>query len=359
MNCNTTHYRANSSSVPGDPTNFGTHAATVYPIDANGNVTPKRVIRSGPVGAPAPMIGNPHTIAYDTKREEVLVSNCVAHPQIAAFKRLSDSGNPQASRSIAGQNTNITRTIHDMAYDPVHDEIVVPQFYAFAVLTFAGGADGNVPPVRKIFGPSTQIKLPDAVSIDPVHGEVYVPQADNRVLVFPREANGDVAPMRILKTGKLAPARVTIDPVHNLMIVSGGSELRIWDRTATGDTPPKAVITIPPDFGVVNIKAEGVDALQNEGGGGRNVTTALMTTNPASGMIFATVRVGGRYGAKDYVGVWSVFDQGEVAPRLTIGGPGGVLQDVRGIAVDAKNKNVIISDKTLNSIMTFHVPEAF
>jgi DNA-binding beta-propeller fold protein YncE len=55
--------------------NFGSHAATVFPIDANGNVTPKRVIRSAPPDTPAPMIGNPHTMAYDVKRDEILVSN--------------------------------------------------------------------------------------------------------------------------------------------------------------------------------------------------------------------------------------------------------------------------------------------
>lgn len=55
--------------------NFGSHSATVFPIDASGNVVPKRVIRSGPADAGAPMLGNPHTVAYDTKREEVLVSN--------------------------------------------------------------------------------------------------------------------------------------------------------------------------------------------------------------------------------------------------------------------------------------------
>jgi DNA-binding beta-propeller fold protein YncE len=55
--------------------NFGSHSATVFPIDASGNATPKRVIRSGPADSPSPMLGNPHTIAYDTKRDEILVSN--------------------------------------------------------------------------------------------------------------------------------------------------------------------------------------------------------------------------------------------------------------------------------------------
>ncbi len=55
--------------------NFGSHAATVYPVDAGGDVVPKRVIRSGPIGAPSPKLSNAHTVAYDTKRQEILVAN--------------------------------------------------------------------------------------------------------------------------------------------------------------------------------------------------------------------------------------------------------------------------------------------
>ena len=55
--------------------NFGSHAATVFAIDASGDVPPKRVIRSGPVEAPSPKLSNPHTVAYDSKREEILVAN--------------------------------------------------------------------------------------------------------------------------------------------------------------------------------------------------------------------------------------------------------------------------------------------
>jgi DNA-binding beta-propeller fold protein YncE len=55
--------------------NFGNHSATVYPVDASGDPRPKRVIRTAPSDAPSPMLSNPHTIAYDTKRDELLVSN--------------------------------------------------------------------------------------------------------------------------------------------------------------------------------------------------------------------------------------------------------------------------------------------
>jgi hypothetical protein len=55
--------------------NFGSHAATVFPVDASGDQAPKRVIRTGRPNDPSAMLSNPHTIAYDTKREQLLVSN--------------------------------------------------------------------------------------------------------------------------------------------------------------------------------------------------------------------------------------------------------------------------------------------
>ena len=76
-------------------------------------------------------------------------------------------------------------------------------------------------------------------------------------------------------------------------------------------------------------------------------------------MIFAAVRPRGRFLPEDYVGVWSVFDDGPVEPRWTIGGPNVLLKDARGITLDVRNENVIVSDKTHNAIFTFNVPEAF
>jgi DNA-binding beta-propeller fold protein YncE len=55
--------------------NFGNHSATVYRIDAAGDTPPLRVIRSAPLSSPAPMLSNAHTMAYDAKREEMLVAN--------------------------------------------------------------------------------------------------------------------------------------------------------------------------------------------------------------------------------------------------------------------------------------------
>ena len=55
--------------------NFGNHTAAVYSPMAQGDIVPLRVIRSAPPRQPVPGMGNPHPIAYDTKREEILVPN--------------------------------------------------------------------------------------------------------------------------------------------------------------------------------------------------------------------------------------------------------------------------------------------
>jgi hypothetical protein len=55
--------------------NMGNHSAVVFPRTSQGDVTPIRTIRGGPLGQPALQIGNPGAVAYDSKREEILVPN--------------------------------------------------------------------------------------------------------------------------------------------------------------------------------------------------------------------------------------------------------------------------------------------
>ena len=55
--------------------NFGNHTATVYKLTAEGDTAPIRVIRSATPDKGVPGMGNPHPIAYDTKREQILVPN--------------------------------------------------------------------------------------------------------------------------------------------------------------------------------------------------------------------------------------------------------------------------------------------
>ena len=55
--------------------NMGNHSATVYPRAASGDTPPARTIRSGPLGKAALQIGNPGSVAYDTKRDAIITPN--------------------------------------------------------------------------------------------------------------------------------------------------------------------------------------------------------------------------------------------------------------------------------------------
>jgi DNA-binding beta-propeller fold protein YncE len=55
--------------------NFGEHTALVFDRTAKGNVPPKRVVRNAPEGAPTCGFGNPMAVAYDSKRQQILVPN--------------------------------------------------------------------------------------------------------------------------------------------------------------------------------------------------------------------------------------------------------------------------------------------
>jgi 6-phosphogluconolactonase (cycloisomerase 2 family) len=55
--------------------NLGNASATAYPLTANGNVAPVRIIRSAPEGKRSLLFGRTAAVAYDSKREQLLVPN--------------------------------------------------------------------------------------------------------------------------------------------------------------------------------------------------------------------------------------------------------------------------------------------
>ena len=271
----------------------------------------------------------------------------MAHPQIAAFARLADK-NAKPVRKIEGQKTLLGRTMHGFTYDEIHDEFTVTQQFGQAVLTFAGGADGETAPIRIIQGSKTRLEAPDRVAVDAVNNEIYVPEGD-KILIYDRMAVGDVAPKRAIEgpdAGRGLDA-VAIDPVNNLLVVAaggGGGDLRgggtrflVFDRTASGNVKPTLVIQGPKAMG------------------------GPFAIYPPKKLIFATNRPADESlaGGVSYLGVWSYERSSEGPPLWTIGGPNGIFQMPRGVALDPKNKTIMASDKRLNSVLTFRIPELF
>ena len=123
----------------------------------------------------------------------------MAHPQIAVFARSAEGG-AQPVRKVEGQGSLLGRTMHGIAYDAIHDEFTVPQQFAQAILTYRGTANGEERPIRIIEGPHTQLDAPEHLDVDAVHNEIFVPTRHGTILVFPRDGQGDVAPIRFIRS---------------------------------------------------------------------------------------------------------------------------------------------------------------
>jgi DNA-binding beta-propeller fold protein YncE len=327
--------------------NFGNHTATAYRWNANGDVAPVRVIRSAPLDAPTTLISNPYMIAFDSRRDEVIVPNCVAQPRIATYASTADK-NAAPTRIIEGQNTRLNRTVHSVAYDDIHDEIVVQSNIGQAVLTFRGGAKGDEAPIRIIQGPKTLLRDPQVIFIDAVNSEIYAFNmgTDDTLLVFDRTAQGDVAPKRVLKSPGAIGGIGAVDPVSNLLFLSGrGSGILVYERTASGTTPPLRTLGGGPVSGVRG-------------------ASRMMVYPPTHKLVVTTSGVGGGRDeesgepqAAAYVAVFDQDDRGDVAPLWTVAK--GHLYLPRGLTLDPKRKTVIVSDKFKNSVMTFSLPEMY
>jgi hypothetical protein len=284
----------------------------------------------------------------------------VAHSQIAIFARLAKAGDAP-ERVIFGQASKLSRTMHAISYSERRDEFYVTNPFAAAVLTFRGGASGQESPIRIIQGPHTRLDNPATLVIDEVHDEILVPQKDD-ILVFPLTGNGDVAPLRILHGGTkngwtTGSGAIAVDPIHNVIVSAGmlTSDMKTWrssyevsldtllifDRLADGDVKPLRIIRGPKT---------GMHAIRQ------------MQIQPKDGWIVLTQMTAGEIPEPEgtFVGVWSVNDNGDVPPRWKIEGkPSNGMKKPHGIALNFRNKEVVVADMRLNAVLTFYFPEIF
>jgi hypothetical protein len=278
----------------------------------------------------------------------------VSHPQIAAFARLANGGQmPQ--RAIFGQASKLSRSTHDIRYVEEHDEFVVASDLAGAIMTFRGGADGQEGPIRVIQGSNTWGET-DKLAVDAIHNEIFALDG-TRIRVYPRLANGNIAPIRIIEgpdTQLKSAHSLAVDPVNDIIAVGLNSNfgsrrsataergaLLVFNRTDSGNVKPRRVIR-GPQSGIVRINQ--------------------MQVYPPRKLIIAPMPgiIDQMEPEVSFLGVWSYDDNGDVPPRWKIpAGPLTTLKKVFGVTLNPKNKEVIIADMRLNGVVTFSVPEIF
>jgi len=276
----------------------------------------------------------------------------VSQPRISVYAGSAD-GNPVPTRVIQGAKTHQARTSHYIAVDSVHDELIVPNPFAQAILFFRGGASGDEAPLRIIQGPKTLLNAPDNVAVDPIHREIYIAQfPTDSIFVFRSDVGGDVEPIRILRGPKTKldrPIRVEVDPVNNVMAVTTASGIVMFNRTDQGDVAPRWVLSGPKT------------------GLGTRYSTRDVKLFPEGKKIIATGRLGDgqrpggsggvEFGGRRILGVWNYGDNGDMPPWAVLHETPVTKLDGNHLGLNPAAREVLVGGSGV--IRVYRLPEIF
>ena len=181
------------------------------------------------------LLADPHGIAIDTNKKVFFVANF---------------------GSVATPRPGVTSRMGPGAFWPLGAAEMVPgsgRFLPVSITVYDKKARGNVPPLRMITGPNTQLNWPAGLFVDSERGELYVANdGGGSILVFSTDAEGNAAPIRVLKgprTKLSYPSSVFVDLKDDELWVAnfGNHRATVYPRTAAGDTPPIREIRSAPD----------------------------------------------------------------------------------------------------------------
>lgn len=288
--------------------------------------------------------------------------------------------------------------MHGIAYDPVHDEIMVPVALSGAVLVFRGGATGQEAPVRVIQGQRTQLVRPHTIAVDPVNNEIIVGDPSNRsVTIFAREANGDVAPLRMIR-GRLTNIHtvvgVGVDPARGLIFAASrsigatDSGILMFKRTDNGNVPPTRKITGPRTGALGRFRQLTVDSERGRVYLAVQAFRPQQPTPTKSADLYndpkALAELRRRESADDddegggggggggrrrggasslvtigFIGGWNIDDSGDIPPRWIIRGPATKSSGFAGVALNPEDGEIYGVGAGFNGFLTYFVPQFF
>jgi hypothetical protein len=258
-------------------------AVRVFPLAANGNVTPTRTLVDGPSSG----LGQVRDMIVVNNELLVLSGN----DSIRVFPRTA-SGDVAPTRVIGGGNTKLNNPIA-IAYNAGTDELFTNSYDVAGsslpgILVFNRTDAGNVAPKRLIAGSNTQFgTFTNYLTIDSVNGEIFaVGYSGHGVVVFNLTDSGNVAPKRNLTgpgTALTSVGGLVVDNTTNRLLVNSGffgtPAIYAFARTATGNTAPLMAI-FGPSTGLASPFGMALDATAGPTG----TSSALPGTIPALGL---------------------------------------------------------------------------
>jgi hypothetical protein len=207
-------------------------------------------------------ISGPHTgltrptgLAVDQRNQELYVTNDWGN-SVTVYP-LSANGDITPVRKIEGFSTGLSSPV-GIAVDLVNGEILVANYgaaYGGSITTYPRTANGNTPPIRTIQGPATGFNLPQGLALDFLRDEIVVANSAFRtpnagaIFAFKRTATGDTPPVRVLSgsdTRLCNPIGLTLDLVNDELTVANSNfangtceqSVTTYARTASGNAAP-------------------------------------------------------------------------------------------------------------------------
>ena len=198
---------------------------------------------------------------------------------------------------------------------------------------FARQANGQVAPLRVLEGQKTGISRSlHGIYVDIPNDEVVIPSnVAGAILVFGRTQSGNTPPRRMIQGSRThlhSPQGVAVDNKHDELVVSNDTRqsILVFERAANGNVAPVREI-IGPKTGITNPQGIVVDPvhdeiiLSDEGGKGTKMPPALR--------------------------VFRRTDNGDVAPLRVISGSDTGMLRPRQIQLDIERDEVVIADRGL------------
>lgn len=150
-------------------------------------------------------------------------------------------------------NRDPLRTIRDV--DPIYSAVAVNtetnevvlgdnNLWALRIFNRLDNTPPNAPftePKRVIHGPTSQIQFINGMYVDPKNGDIYTVETDtgDKITVFSKDANGDVAPKRILRVPHRGfSLSVNEDKQEIYVGVHYPPEIAIFPKNAEGNAEP-------------------------------------------------------------------------------------------------------------------------
>lgn len=228
------------------------------------------------------------------------------------------------SRQASG-NSRPTRELHTggetrgrgFAVDAVRNELFIASQHNSAVAVWRKEAEGNEPPMRLLQGDRTRLANPTGMAFYQAKDQLFVAN------------HGQVSSRR---TGQANPEN---RPLDDDQAVPGSGRfvdpsINVYDRAASGDTPPLRVI-------------QGPKTQLN--------WPAAIAIDDRNGELFVANDIG------NSVLVFAPDAAGDVAPIRAIKGPVTLMDSPSGVYVDTKNNEIWVANYG-NHTMTVFAPTA-